>query len=186
MKIQKQFFILLAVVVLMMVGPGCDVGVNPLLFDGTPAQAVFYVNTSGTSYSGSKDVNLNDIFDAIGDQIDSVKVFNITIQVDSTGSTPSGTTISGSGKVDGNNLVTMTSVDIATLAGEQSIFDTGFTGFTLGAAGVDALVSAVGTAFADRTVDHFVNFSVSGTSSGSPLQMKIIVRVYTQVYTSTN
>jgi hypothetical protein len=186
MKIRKQFFALLAAAVLLMVAPGCDVGVNPLLFDGTPAQAVFYVNTSGTSYSGSQNVNLNDIFDAIGDQIDSVKVFNITIQVDSTGSTPSGTTISGTGTVDGNTLVTLSSVSIASLTTEQSIFDTNFDGFTLGAAGVDALVSALGTAFADRDGDHTATFAVSGTSSGSPLQMKIIVRVYTQVYTTAN
>jgi hypothetical protein len=82
----------------------------------------------------------------------------------------------------------MTNADPASLVTEQSIFDPNFTAFTLNPTGVDALTTKIINAFTDRSVPHNVNFSVSGnrsTNTGS-LKMKIILRVYTQVYTSTN
>ena len=188
MTILKHVTIFLVAVLFLTLGSGCDLGVNPLLFDGTPVSAVFYVNTTGTSYSGSKTVNLNDIFDAVGNRIDSIKVFNITLQVDSTEGTPAGTTLTGTGTADDVTIVTMTNADITSLATEQSIFDPSFTAFTLNSDGVDALATKITNAFADRSVPHNVNFEVSGsrsTSTGS-LKMKIIVRVYTQVYTTAS
>jgi len=188
MTILKHVTIFLAAALFLTLGSGCDLGVNPLLFDGTPVEAVFHVNTTGTSYNGSKTIDLRSIFDKVGNKIDSVSVFNITIQVDSTEDTPAGTTLTGTGTADGTTIVTMTNADITSLATEQSIFDPNFTAFTLNPDGVDALATKITNAFADKSVPHNVNFEVSGsrsTSTGS-LKMKIIVRVYTQVYTTAS
>ena len=51
MNIRKYLFVIPALAAFMVFGTGCEVGVNPLLFDGTPVEAVFKINTSGTFYS---------------------------------------------------------------------------------------------------------------------------------------
>ena len=129
---------------------------------------------------------MNDIFDAIGNDIDSIKLFNITVMIDSADATPSGTTVSGSAAAGGNTVVTLTNVDVTTLSSEKSIFDTGFTGFTLNPAGVNALVTLIADAFQHRDVNHPVKFAASGTASNSPLKFDLHVKVYTQVFTHTN
>ncbi len=159
---------------------GCDVGINPLLFDGSPLEAILTVTSTETSFMQSGEVNLSDAASDISQDIDSVKVFNVTIRVENTGGTAPLTTFSGNATFDGNTVATLTNVPLSTLANETSIFNT--TGISFNGTGVHALATAINAAVSqhDGTLH---SFSVTMTASESPVNIKIHVKVYTQVYT---
>lgn len=160
---------------------GCDVGINPLLFDGGTIHATYNINESGTHYSGSTTVELNDIVSEIDESADSVKVFNITVQINPD-STPAGTTVLGAAMFGADTVVRITNVKVSDLAAEQSIFAS-FPGITLKSSGVAALVAAINNAMADPGNSHPATFSVDLTASSGPVVCTAHVRVYTQVFT---
>ena len=165
---------------------GCDIGVNPLLFDGAPVDVTFDVNTTGNAYSGLTTVDLSEVFEKIGNEIDSVKIFNITVQVETTEVTPGTTILNGFASAGGNTIITLHDLPLSSVKTERSIFDTTITGFELNTAGVQSLVDAIRAASEDRGNSHPIDFAVAGTASnspGSPLQMKVHFKVYTQVFT---
>jgi hypothetical protein len=176
---------LLAVNVLIMctiIMMGCDVGVNPLIFDGSPLAASFVVNTPGTSYAGSNTLNMNDIVSDISKQIDSADVFNITLRVENSG-TPDGTTISGIGYFNGTVLINLANIPLSTFATEKSIFDKTIPGFTVNPAGFLALRSMVQDVSLHPDSSHTATLSLNGYANQHPLQFTIHVKIYTQVYT---
>ena len=176
MKLKKISSLLIVVGTLLVFVTGCEVGINPLLFDGAPVVATWEFDQSGTSYTGSTIKDLVEILKDIKNSADSVKVFNITIQVENTGSTPAGTTVSGTATFNSTTVITLSGISLDSLAAERSIF-LPLTGLSSNPAGVTELATAIlhptGT----------VTFGVSGTTSWSPLQIRITLRLYTQVYT---
>jgi hypothetical protein len=184
MKNNKQIWLsVFTVALLVLVGFGCEVGVNPLLFDGSPLAASFTVNTTGTSYNGSTTLNLNDVVKDFSKSIDSTDVFNVTIRIENA-SSPENTTISGIGQVDGNTLLQITNVPLSTFATEKSVFDKSITGFNVDASGFLALRTLVKNALQQPDMPHTATLSLSGTASQSPLQFTIYVKIYTQLYTN--
>ncbi len=104
MMIKKYLLIMMTALGLFGIAmTGCDVGINPLLFDGSPVSCRFRVDASGTSYSGSATISLNNILSKIDKHVDSAKVFNITMLIDSVTGTP---LVSGTGTIDGHTLLT--------------------------------------------------------------------------------
>ena len=103
---------------------GCELGVNPLLFDGAPVGATFTARTPGAFYADSATIALHQILSGIDENVDSISVINITLQFDSlaNGTLPS-TTLSGSGYVDGMTLLTLSSVPLSAFGSERSVFD---------------------------------------------------------------
>jgi hypothetical protein len=180
---KTPFLFLIALAVLVLASAGCDIGINPLLFDGSPLTATFPVNTSGTSYSGAETVNLMDALSDITDDVDSVDVINITIQAVNTGETPSGTSISGTAYFNETTLFTMDSLALSTLSSEQSIFSLPTSSITLNRPGVRVLRNEVKDIVRHPERAHIVTVGVSGSSTGSPLQLQISLRLYTQVFT---
>ena len=158
---------------------GCDVGVNPLLFDGSPVSAKYRVDTDGSSYLESKTVDLATVVEDIDKEIDSIKVFNVTLFIDSTEGTASGTTASGFVALDALTLVSLTDVPLSAFATERSIFDTTITGFHYNDAGVAHLISVL----KQRPLPS-VDVSVSGSTSSSPLHFTLHLKLYTQVFTT--
>jgi len=159
---------------------GCDVGVNPLLFDGSPGQATFRIDESVTSsYSGSVGVDLEDILSAIDDEIDSVKVFNITLLIDSTEGTNSSTTFTGTTLVNSTVMLSMSNTPMSAFVSERSIFDNTIPGLTYNS----GIINTLHALLRDRPAPT-VTVSFSGTSSPSgPLHFTAHLKLYTQVYT---
>jgi len=179
-----KFLLLVSIVLIAALGISCDVGVNPLLWDGTPVTATFRVDKAGSSYDTTISVNLNHIIADIDEDIDSIKVFNVTLQIDSTAGTDSSTTFTGSAIIDGDTLLTVTNGSIRQFATERSIFDTTLTGGPIfnntGVAYVIALLKEYKRP--DHTYLRTVTLRSWGQASTSPLHFTIKLRLYTQVF----
>ncbi len=157
----------------------CDLGINPLILDAPAATATFRVDeTLTSSFDNSSVVDLEEIRTNIDSDIDSVKVFNITLQIDRKAGTSPATTISGSALVDGYPLLTLSGTAMSQFASERSIFETTLTGGPIYMnLGVQHLISVL----RQRPLPS-VTVRASGTASGLPLHFTIRLRVYTQIF----
>ncbi len=178
-----SFCIVGIIVVSMMFWGGCDTAVNPFIFDGSPVSAVIEIDVDAVSFDATEQfdqMDLNDLLEDIDDVIDSVSVFNITLQIDQLQGTPENLTLSGSIWLDSRNLVTMSGMPVNVFASEQSIFDGGFAQYlSVNSQTYNYLMSIL----AQSTLPT-VTVSVSGEASGSPVRLRVSVTLYTQVYAS--
>ncbi|MBI1805390.1 MAG: hypothetical protein HY033_06025 [Ignavibacteriae bacterium] len=183
----KTFCVVLIGVILVLAGAfvtGCDVGVNPLLFDGSPLSAKLRVEgTSGTTFDESRTLNIADVLSSIDKAVDSIKVFNITLQIDSlTDGTSDTTKVSGSATVDGNPLFTISNVPFSAFTSERSIFDNTISGFVFNSVGVTYLVNLLQELQSD-TPPSSVTVRAFGNVNGTNLHFTVNLKLYTQVYT---
>ena len=167
-------------VCLPLAGFVCDVGVNPLLFDGSPVTAEFDINSGSTSWSDSKTLDLQSIVSDISKQIDSVKLINITVRVEKVGSMPAGATVSGTASFNGTPFLTLTNVAVDSFTTEQSIFKLP-PGFALQNSGINQIIQAL-SSIGGNQESSSATLSITGTSSVAP-DLKLFVNVYTQVFT---
>jgi hypothetical protein len=162
-------------------GSQCEIGQFPLILDGSPLALAYRVDENApiSGWSRSATVNLQDVANDLNHDIDSIRVFDITIKVDSvSSSTSSSTTFSGAGSVDGHTVYTMTNVPLSAFASEQSILNSSVTGLTYNPSGVAYLLSL----FNDVHNLPEVTGTQTLTASGSPLHFTVHVKFYTQVY----
>lgn len=181
---KHRSYLMTAAMLLVLAGlfAGCDVGVNPLLFDGEPvsAELVIHPGPTETAFAQVQTVNLMDILSEFSDDFDSVNVFNITLQVENTGNMPTTTLLSGGSQFNGSNLVSFTNKPLSDFLAEQSIFK--LQGVTVQKSTVLALKNAVNDAL--RGVGSpTATIGVAGSSSNTNVNLKAIVRVYTQIFT---
>ena len=166
----------------------CEVGTNPLLFDGSPVTAKLRVEQSGaSSYDYSVTVDLQGLFAEIKNDIDSVKVFNITLLIDSlTNGTDSLTTISGTAYIDDLPLFDIPNPGIALkeFGTERSIFDSHLTGFSFKAEGVSQLIDILNDYAESHTLPS-VTVRATGSASSSNLHFTVKLKLYTQVFTKS-
>jgi hypothetical protein len=178
MKIKFMLPLAAVLCVLPLVGFLCDVGINPLLFDGSPLTAKFTVASSTTSYSSTDTLHMEEAIAAIDKDIDSVSLFNITMRIVNKG-TP-GPRVSGTAAFNGTPFITLTSVAVDSFNTERSIFHLP-SGFTISRNGVRQIVHAVKDA--SRGEGSTIAFiTVAGTST-SALNVEIYLKLYTQVFT---
>ena len=165
---------------------GCGVGVNPLLFDGSPVSAQFTASTVGNSYADSTTIALHDVLLGIDKQVDSITVFNVTLLIDSLrNGTLASTTVTGSGSIDGIILLTLTNVPLSTFSSERSIFDP-----SLGSlpGGASFSFNPAGVAYLNGLLKHpdalpaSVKVRVGGTASQSGLYFDVTLKLYTQIF----
>jgi len=181
----KALNIVAAAVTLLTVGAflvGCDVGINPLLFDGTPVEASYCVEvTSGTTISPiSKTVNLEDILSSIEKDIDSVKIYNITLLVDSTTGTAPGVDFTDSLYMGSTKVFSMNGTPLTAFTTERSIFDPSITGLQFGSTIVSTLTSYIDP---KNRPAPTVTLTFAGSASNQPLLFTVHLKIYAQVYT---
>jgi hypothetical protein len=178
MKIKVVLPLLVLLCALPLVGFLCDVGINPMLFDGSPLTAKFVVASTTTAYSSTETLNMGDAIAAIDKEIDSVSLFNITMRIVNKG-TP-GPRVSGTATFNGTTFLTLTSVAVDSFSTERSIFHLP-SGFTMSRNGVRAIVQAVKNASRGQgSTQGFI--TVAGTSTNA-LNVEIYLTLYTQVFT---
>ena len=157
----------------------CDLGINPLLFDGSPVTAKFRVDKTGSSYDTTVTIDLQSIIADLDKEIDSIKVFNITLQIDSTAGTTAGTTVTGTASIDGFGLLGVSAAPISQFATERSIFDSTLTGGPIFvSAGVSHLVGLLGTSPLPTITLHSL-----GAASTTNIHFTVKLKLYTQVFT---
>lgn len=180
----RIFFAMLAGILIV----GCDVGVNPLLFDGSPLSAKFRVDESSkSSFDDSTTINVAEVLSSVDKDIDSIKVFNITLQIDSLTDGTQGTTkLSGTAMIDGHILFTILDpgVELSAFASERSIFDETISGGPIFRAdGVAHLISRLHSLHSSSPPAS-VTVRVSGSASSSTLHFTVKLKLYTQIYTT--
>ncbi|GEM_PF-1055255 len=165
---------------------GCELGVNPLLFDGSPVSARFAASTADSSYADSTTIALHDVLSGIDKHVDSITVFNVTLLIDSLrNGTLASTTVTGSGSIDGTTLLTLSNVPLSTFSSERSIFDPslkslpGGASFSFDPAGVSYLN---GLLKHPDSLPASVKVKVGGTASQSGLYFDVTIKLYTQIF----
>lgn len=156
---------------------GCDVGINPLILDGSVTARTFHVNTTSGSYQDTVSINLAAARKAASESIDSLKFYNLTLLIDSTDGTPANARISGHILVDGFVLAQLTNVLISDFSTERSIFDPALTGVQI----FPSVVSYVKGKFDNGAT---ILVQVDGSSLSSPLNFYVHLKVYGQLFTS--
>ncbi len=160
----------------------CELGVNPLVFDGSPVRADIAVITTGALYDYSTTIYPRDIVSGIDRSVDSITVINITLSVDHLSkATSASTTISGSGSLDGNQLLSLTNVPLSTFLSERSIFDPAVSsaGLSYNSAGVRYLNNMLKDPAA---LPASVTVNVQGSAGQTGVSFEAHLRLYTQVF----
>ncbi len=162
---------------------GCDFGVNPLIFDTTIAARALRVDTTATVFIAGDTLDLQEVRNAVKDEIDSVKFYNLTIRVDSTAGTPAGVTLRGAIAInDGgtvHTLATLDGVPLSAFAKEVSIFDKSlWPKWAYDNGGVGYMLTVL-----RRPNPPTVTIAAVGTSSTAPLHFTVHAKVYAQIFT---
>jgi hypothetical protein len=162
---------------------GCEFTNSPILVEGAFVNATFRVDQenipANTPVGAATTVRLGDLLQSVSDVADSVKIYNITVMIDSvTGPTPAATPLSGTASIDGQPLFTLAGVPLSALGREHSIFDASVQGFTFNADGVAYLIRSL-----RQSPPPTVTAAVVATSSAPALHFTMTVKIYTQVYT---
>jgi hypothetical protein len=160
----------------------CELGVNPLLFDGAPVGATLTARTAGSLYADSTTIALHEILSGIQDNVDSISVINITLQFDSlTNGTLPSTTISGTGAVDGMSLLTLNGIPLSAFAAERSIFDPALA--TAGVSVNPAAIQHINSVLRNpEALPASMWVGVMGNASRNGLYFQARLKIYTQVF----
>lgn len=169
---------------------GCEFGVNPLLFDGSPLRSTFTASTPGNLYADSAAVSLRNALSGVNKQVDSITVYNITLLIDNLkNGTQSSATLTGLGGIDGDTLVMLTNVPLSTFAVERSIFDPALRSLPSGGA---CSAYAAGVSYLNGLLKYpdalptSVKLKVGGISSQNGLYCDVTLTLYTQVFVKSN
>lgn len=163
---------------------GCEFTNSPLLVEGAFVNATFRVDQENlppnTPVGTAATVRLGDLFASVNDIADSVKIYNITVTVDSvTGATSPSTPLTGTASIDGNALFSLTAVPLSALGREHSIFDPSVAGCAFSASGVQYLMQSL-----RQNPPPNVTVAILASSSAPALHFTMRVKIYTQVYTT--
>jgi hypothetical protein len=99
---------------------GCEIGTNPVILDGSPITADLRIDGTSNILSDSLSVNLGDALSGIDKEVDSIRIFNITLLIDST---DTGVIAQGGLRLDNDTVLTLVGTPLSAFATERSIFD---------------------------------------------------------------
>jgi hypothetical protein len=164
---------------------GCEFGKYPLILDSSVTSGAIRVDLNSplpAQVTQTTNVSISELRDVTGESVDSMKFYNLTLFIENNTS-PSGAGISGTISINGNALVTLTNVTLTEFQTERSIFDKNLTskGFQYHAGGVIYLLNALKT----QTPDNLVVSVTAGTNASS-LHFDLKVKLYGQIFASTN
>jgi hypothetical protein len=177
---QFSFYIVIILSLSFLLRNGCDIAINPLLFNGSPITAEFVIDEQVTTYNETDQIRLSNILSSISEKVDSIKVFNVTLRIEPMTGTPANLTVSGSLSIDNQGMVVLSNLPVSMYQNEQSIFDFGVTQYLTVDPGMIAFLNSL---LAQSTLPA-VTVNVSGQASETPVRLRIFITLYTQVYTS--
>jgi hypothetical protein len=170
------FFILVAISITLI--PGCEIGTNPLVLDSSiradSIKVDFPIALPGSLPLSSKIINLGELKDVAGGNIEKVTFYNMTLLI--TDDQIDAEKVTGSLKIDGNQIVSFTDVPTSAFHSERSIFDTTGINFHISSAGLGYLLKKI----KDPTPQIVTLQSFLGPTS-TPLKFTLWVKIYGQV-----
>ncbi len=172
--------------ILLILMAGCEIGTNPVILDGSPVSVNLSVNQLTAFFGDSTSVSLSKVLAGLDNEVDSIRLFNITLVIDSTTGMAPDTKLSGLFMLRTNNsgsdtLITMNSTDIRSFATERSIFDPKLadSGFTYRSTAILTLHDLL-----RQTPQPTVFIAFGGVGSTAPLHFAAHLKLYTQVFTT--
>jgi hypothetical protein len=159
---------------------GCEIGTNPIILDGAPAAQTLRVDNSANFFAGTGPVALSEIFNGVDNEIDSVKVFNVTMLIDSTAGTTGGTVLTGLLLINTDTLFTLNGTPLSAFSAERTIFDPTLAqaGFTYSTSTLMKLQHAL-----NQKPQPTVTLTFGGIASNSPIHFSAHFTLYTQFFT---
>lgn len=184
MKMKISIF-LTGLIVATLIIAGCEFGRYPLIIDSSVESGPIPVNLDSslpTQVVQSATVSIAELREVTGEEVDSMRFYNLTLLINNNTS-PDGAAITGTMSVNGILLATLTGVPLSEFLTERSIFDKNLItgGFQYHPAGVTYLLGVLKT----QTPDLLV-VSVSAGTDASALHFDLNVKLYGQLFTSTN
>jgi hypothetical protein len=178
---KKIYTLCVTIVAMVLLFGGCDVGINPLIFDGTVAALSIRIETQAgeASYNVVSAVNLGIILDAVEEVVDSVTFYNLTLKVDNLVGTPATTALTGTVALQGTTLLQLNGVQLSAFSSERSIFDPSLQGVTVNLAGINLLKNLLA-----QNPLPVISVALNGSASNSPLNFTVHTKIYTQIYTT--
>ncbi len=172
--------VIVAAVILVFLGAGCDVSVNPLVFEGTPVSAHIEIDTELTSFDHSTSVELNTALAGIDEVVDSLTLYDITFKVENLESPSLDTPFNGYLYIDDEKLVDIEGLTLRDFETEQSLFAEKLTDYVTTNISTLAMLGDKLT----RTPFPTVNIKAAGDADQGPLKFVLRVTMYSQVYTT--
>jgi hypothetical protein len=180
MKSFRWLLVCVALGVAFFALPGCEIGTNPVILDGSPVSVTIRVDGTTNMYGATQSVNLEEVLAGVDKDVDSIKIFNITMLIDSTQGTPAGTRLTAGIGINTDTLVTMIGTPIGTFISERTIFDP-----TLKSAGLsyNSGVVTILHGFLQQNPRPTVTLQFGAIADQTPLHFTFHFRLYTQVFT---
>ena len=144
MKNQTRLMVISAGLIALLLA-GCELSKYPLILDASGKSRTIHVDVSPPEeFSDSVTIAIADLKDLTDYDIDSIRFYNLTLNVDNNESGAEAA-ISGEITVDGTTLLTLTNVQVTEFLEEKSIFDKTITGYHYNPPGVVFLLNALKT-----------------------------------------
>lgn len=161
---------------------GCEIGTNPVVLDGAPIAANLRVDVPNNILYDSLSVNLGDAMSGIDNAVDSIRIYNITLLIDSTGNPDSAVISRGGFKLNNDTVLTLVNNPLSAFSTERSIFDPRLKnlGFTYDSTMILKLQQYL------RQKPQPVVQIAFGILSASPIHFTAHLKIYTQVFASIN
>ncbi len=166
----------------MLLNAGCEIGTNPVVLDGAPITASLRVDVPNNVLYDSLPVNLGDAMSGIDNEVDSIRIYNVTLLIDSTGTSDSGIIARGGFKLNNDTVLTLVDNPLSAFATERSIFDPRLKnlGFTYDPTMILKLQQYL------RQKPQPVVQIAFGILSTSPIHFTAHLKIYTQVFATIN
>jgi hypothetical protein len=157
---------------------GCELSKYPLILDASGKSRTIHVvvNAPTNEYSDSVTVAIADLKDLTDYDIDSIRFYNLTLNVDNNESAADAA-ISGEITVDGIPLLTLTNVKVTEFTDERSIFDKTIVGYGYDKSGIVFLLNALKTQYPPE-----IKVKMKLTSIENDLDFYLTITLYAQVF----
>ena len=176
MKTQKWLTIIAAGAVLLFLS-GCELSKYPLILDASGKSRTVHVNVSPPDeFSDSVTIAIADLQDLTDYDIDSIRFYNLTLNVDNNTS-PEDAAISGEITVNNIPLLTLTNVQVAQFTDEKSIFEKTITGYSYNPLGVVFLLNTLRTQSPSE-----IEVKLRVNPIEDPLHFDLTITLYAQVF----
>jgi hypothetical protein len=177
MKTQTRLMIISAGLIVLFLA-GCELSKYPLILDASGKSRTIHVvvNAPTPEYSDSVTVAIADLKDLTDYDIDSIRFYNLTLEVDNNTSAANAA-ISGEVTVEGIPLLTLNNVLVREFTDERSIFDKTIAGYGYDKSGVTFLLNALKTQYPPE-----IKVKMKLSTIEDDLNFDLTITVYAQVF----
>lgn len=174
---KKKFLIIAFSGIIILFLSGCELSKYPLILDAAGKSKTIRIDANPSStFSDSVIVSIEDLKELTDYDIDSIRFYNLTLHV-TNDTSDANATFSGNVTVEGEQLLSLTNVQLSEFSRERSIFDKTIAGYTYNKSGVVFLLNALKTQNPSS-----IKLKVEGTAGNNELHFDLTITLYAQVF----